>query len=328
MAVLIDTAELPAPERMDAVFSAMVEAVAPCYVIHENPGEGIHTRLEEWQIGDARVLSTDSSGFRLLRTPRQSRQDVTPMIALSVQTRAPGRYVQFSTEQHVAQGGLMIADLSAPYDFSWSGPGGAATLQMPIDQLGVSVDVVRRAMAGLTESPLYDLVTDHVRRLVADAERLAADPAAHELGAATIELARAFLLSASRSGQQVRPAMAETLPTRIRAYVRRHLTDPDLSPESIAAAHNISVRYLYKVCARSGFSLQQWIIRERLRGARDELSDPASADRTIAVVARRWGFSDPTHFSRRFRGEYGASPGEWRRFHAHAGDASDEPTLN
>ncbi|NUU21535.1 MAG: helix-turn-helix domain-containing protein [Streptomycetaceae bacterium] len=313
MAVLIDTAELPADERVDAVYAAMVEAVAPCYVIHEDPEHGIHTRMEEWQIGDARVLSTDSSGFRLLRTAKQSRQDTTPVIALSVQTRAPGRYLQFSTEQRVSQGGLMIADLSAPYEFSWSGPGGAATLQMPIDLLGVSVDVVRRAMSGVTSSPLYGLVADHVRRLTADAARLATDPAAPELGAATIELARAFLLSASRTGRDHRPAMAETLLTRIRAYVRCHLTDPRLTPETIAAAHNISVRYLYKVCAQAGFSLQQWIIGERLRGARSELADTTASGRTVAMIARHWGFSDPTHFSRRFRAEYGLSPGEWRR---------------
>ncbi|WP_436777552.1 helix-turn-helix domain-containing protein [Yinghuangia sp. YIM S09857] len=313
MTVLIDTTELPVAERVDAVYTAMVEAVAPCYVIHEAPAHTLHTRVEEWQLGGARVLRTESSGFRLLRTPKQSRRSASPMIALSVQTRAAGRHVQFAAEQLVPPGGLMIADLSAPYDFSWSGPGGAATLQVPIDQLGVSADVIRRAMTRLPASPVYHLLIEHVRRITAEAPRLSDDVSAPELGAASVELARALLISAGRSAGTGRPVLAETLLTRVREYVRARLTDPNLSPDSVAAAHNISVRYLYKICAQAGFSLEQWVIGERLRGARDELADPVAAGRTVAVVARRWGFSDPTHFGRRFRAEYGLTPSEWRR---------------
>ncbi|MGW0662015.1 helix-turn-helix domain-containing protein [Streptodolium elevatio] len=317
MTVLIDTTELPVAERVDAVYTAMVEAVAPCYVIHEAPAHTLHTRVEEWQLGGARVLRTSSSGFRLLRTPKQSRKSMSPMIALSVQTRAAGRHVQYAAEQLVPPGGLMIADLSAPYDFSWSGAGGAATLQVPIDQLGVPVDVIRRAMTRLPASPVYNLVIEHVRRITAEAALLSDDAGALELGSASIELARALLVSAGRSGASGRPVLAEILLTRVREYVRARLTDPDLSPESVAAAHNISVRYLYKICAQAGFSLEQWVIGERLRGARDELADPAAATRTVAVIARRWGFSDPTHFGRRFRAAYGVTPSAWR---SRAGD--------
>ncbi|HEX6452329.1 MAG TPA: AraC family transcriptional regulator [Trebonia sp.] len=32
----------------------------------------------------------------------------------------------------------------------------------------------------------------------------------------------------------------------------------------------------------------------------------------MAAIARRWGFADSTHFSRRFRQAYGMSPREWR----------------
>jgi AraC-like DNA-binding protein len=107
--------------------------------------------------------------------------------------------------------------------------------------------------------------------------------------------------------------LAETLLTRVRAHVRHHLTDPDLRPATIAAAHNVSLRHLYKVCAQAGFSLEQWIIGERLRGAREELLRRESRHRSIAVIARGWGFRDPSHFARRFLAAYGVTPKEWRR---------------
>jgi AraC-like DNA-binding protein len=95
------------------------------------------------------------------------------------------------------------------------------------------------------------------------------------------------------------------------AYARRHLSDPGLDAEQIAAAHHISVRYLYKVLADGDVSLRDWIRTHRLEACRRELS--ASDVSTIAAVARRNGFVDMSAFSRAFRTEYGISPSEWRR---------------
>jgi len=58
-------------------------------------------------------------------------------------------------------------------------------------------------------------------------------------------------------------------------------------------------------------SLSEWIMTERLEGARRTLAAPTRST-TIGTIARRWGFTDSTHFSRRFRGAYGLSPREWR----------------
>jgi AraC-like DNA-binding protein len=313
MGFVLDTADIPPGDRIDVVYEAMMQASVPSYVIHEDPGDEIHTRLELWDLGSASVFTARSTGLRLLRTPRQARQDAAPVIALSVQMLADGRHEQLGHRQIVRPGSLMMADLSSPYDFSWSGDGAAGCIQIPIDQIGLPIDVIRRAAANLRTSPLYDMVTSHVAHLARDAEQLSADPAAATLGGASIELTRALLASAAHAEPHARAALAETLLTRIRTYVRQHLADPDLRPATIAAAHNISVRYLYKICASADLSLEQWIIGERLRCAREELLRPDTHRRTIAMVARRWGFTDPTHFTRRFRGTYGLTPSEMRR---------------
>jgi AraC-like DNA-binding protein len=314
MPYVLDTAVIPARDRVEAVFAAMMQASAPCYVIHEDPDGDVHARMGLWELGGATIFTTRASGIRLLRTPRQAKQDVMPVVALSVQQQAHGRHAQLARQAIVAPGELMAVDLSAPYDFSWSGHGAAGCIQIPIDQLGLPVDVIRRAVGNVRETPLHRLVGQHIAHLVADADRLSVDPAATALGAASIELARALLVSAAHVDS--REAMADTLLTRVRAYVRRHLTDPDLRPATIAAAHNVSLRHLYKVCAGAGLSLEQWIIDERIRGAREELSRPEGGQRSIAMIARRWGFRDPTHFTRRFRAEYGITPSEWRSAHS------------
>ena len=69
---------------------------------------------------------------------------------------------------------------------------------------------------------------------------------------------------------------------------------------------------------QSSLSLTQWIIAQRLEGARHELSLIRS-ERNITAICHDWGFADVTHFSRRFRSAYGISPREWRQLCREAG---------
>ncbi|MGY2060394.1 helix-turn-helix transcriptional regulator, partial [Nocardia gipuzkoensis] len=105
---------------------------------------------------------------------------------------------------------------------------------------------------------------------------------------------------------------AEVLMAQIRSYIRRHATDCNLTPGSIARAHCISVRRLYQLCSSSNFSLQQAIIQERLQQARHALIEPRFQRQNIAMVANMCGFRDPSHFSRRFRAAFGMTPREWQ----------------
>jgi len=322
MGLVLDTADIPRRERIEAVYAAMMAASVPSYVIHEDPDGEVRTRLQVWDLGSANIFTASSTGLQLVRTAKQARQDAAPIIALSVQMVGDGRHEQLGHRQVVRPGSLMMADLSSPYDFSWSGRGAAGCIQIPIDQVCLPIDVIRRAAANLRTSPLYDLVTDHVVHLVRDAEQLSADLAAPALGRASIELARALLASAAHTEPHAGAVLAETLLTQVRTYVRQHLADPELRPATIAAAHNISLRYLYKICAQADFSIEQWIIGERLQGARDELLLPQGRAHTIAMVARHWGFTDPTHFTRRFRSAYGLTPSELRRLSTNVHPAS------
>jgi AraC-like DNA-binding protein len=58
-----------------------------------------------------------------------------------------------------------------------------------------------------------------------------------------------------------------------------------------------------------------WVRTRRLEAAREELARTGAAHRSIAAVAARWGFSNPSHFSRAFRERYGMSPVQWRSAH-------------
>lgn len=96
-------------------------------------------------------------------------------------------------------------------------------------------------------------------------------------------------------------------------YIAQHLTDPNLTPAKVAEASRISLRYLHWLFAGIGTSVGQYIIRERLQRCRQELASPATNRRKVADIALSAGFNDVTHFSRRFKQEFGTSPRAFSR---------------
>jgi AraC family transcriptional regulator, positive regulator of tynA and feaB len=67
------------------------------------------------------------------------------------------------------------------------------------------------------------------------------------------------------------------------------------------------------VLAQEGTSIRRLILERRLARCRTALEDPMQAHRSISEIAYGWGFSDMTHFGRKFRETYGMLPSEYRR---------------
>ncbi|MEW2516422.1 AraC family transcriptional regulator [Streptomyces sp. NPDC046870] len=111
-----------------------------------------------------------------------------------------------------------------------------------------------------------------------------------------------------------RPDTRAPLMKDILDFIDLRLSDTDLSPETIARAHHISVRYLHKLFREEGTTVGRLIQRRRLAECRRVLTLRSAENLTIAAVAHRWGFASPTHFSRVFRATYGMSPSAWREF--------------
>jgi AraC-like DNA-binding protein len=314
LVTLIDTDRLSPSERRPAQVGAVLEAAIGSRVRFADRRPPTHARMDAWDLSGLTVTRTDLSGeLELTQSARQAREDTEPLLSFAVQEVGTALQQHLDGELVVPAGGLTLTDVTSPWAYRWSGRGVCRSLQVPVARLGVSVDVVRRALPQARHSPLYGLVSAHLEQVARDAEQLVAEPMVHSLASATVDLTRALIVSAAGAGRATDDALAETMLSQVRSHVRQHLTDPDLSARTVAAALSISVRQLYRVCSAAGFSLEQWVIDQRLEGARAELADPGSAGRPVAVVARRWGFTDASYFSRRFRQAHGVTPREWRQ---------------
>jgi AraC-like DNA-binding protein len=248
-----------------------------------------------------------------------------PLLALAVQERGEGLHAQFTPVRRVRAGAMMGMDMTEPFEFSWSGQGASRALMMPLEELDVSAVALRHAVPRLGQSPLYGLMTTHIVGLFDAADAVSTHPMAAEIAGSSADLARALIASLSPDPATRREVAARTLFVRVREYVRQNVRDPGLTAESIARAHNVSLRQLYSACAAADVSLEQLIIRRRLHGVRAELSQPGAQLRSIESVARGWGFRNVSHFSRRFSEEFKVSPREWRKAATLAHRAAQTP---
>ncbi len=99
---------------------------------------------------------------------------------------------------------------------------------------------------------------------------------------------------------------------RVLAHIDQHL-DSELSPESIASAHYISVRYLHALFERHGDTVGHHVRQRRLDQIRRDLADPGLAHLPGYVIAARRGIPNPSHFSKLFHAEFGRSPRAFRQ---------------
>ncbi|WP_143674173.1 helix-turn-helix transcriptional regulator, partial [Streptomyces caniscabiei] len=146
---------------------------------------------------------------------------------------------------------------------------------------------------------------------------------APRLGTVLLDLLAAWFAQVLEAEDALPPETRErALTTRIRAFVRQNLHDPELTPPVIAAAHHISLSYLHRLFQQDtpGETVAAWIRAQRLEGARRDLANPALSTTPVHTIATRWGLPRASDFTRAFRGAYGVSPTEYR---ARAGAARE-----
>jgi AraC-like DNA-binding protein len=314
MAVVLDTTLFPPEERTEAV-RQMGLTGTPMEVKYHCPPEDIVAVFEMWQVGDTKIIRTEGAPRTVWQTDRQARDSAPEIGLFTLKLRGHATSTQSRVTVPEVPGTLLMTDLSHSYEYRETDSGAIIAVLVDFDRLSIPMDIVQRAALVLQSSPLYPLVRLHFQQLCSESTDKVAGSARAMLATATTELLRALIVSAAGNDLQSDDTWNETQRTRIISYIGQHLTDHDLSPAKIAVHHNMSVRTLYNLWSRNEVTLRQWIISERLEGARHELATFGTNGPSVTVVANHWGFADSTHFSRRFRQAYGMSPTDWRRMH-------------
>ena len=307
--LVLDTAAVPRRDRLSLVVESVTGAAQATSFTPESENGAVHLRMSTWDFGGVEIFDTECSAHTLRRAGRPKDDDV-PALFLTYGLKGVGVHSQRDRQVAVRSSMVWATDPSEPYEHRITDTR-TLTAKVPKDALGMPLDLVRPALEHLHKSHLAPLFTHHVsevRRVADNVDRLTA----LSLGTATLSLARALVASVVPDSRVGRDVLEDALLLRVSAFVCEHLGETTLDAQTIASAHFVSVRHLYKLCAEAGIRLEQWIIEERLARAAEDLARSSPATLAVSQVAHRWGFTSAAHFSTRFRRTYGVSPREWQ----------------
>ena len=243
-------------------------------------------RLLSREVGDLQLAASDrppSEGVLALDSPRDPQRDLV-MVAieddhgdrLSLPERAVKRTLTLPRAVLVAAG----CDANIP---------ACLVLEQDRPLVGVLLMVVDEVWSRLPAMSAWDV----------EATR-----------GALVTLTAAVIRAESGS---VRPRSGlPALRAQIDDWITSNLRTGPIRMEDLAVAHSVSARTIHRAFSLTGDTMTAVVRARRLAAVREDL---VHTDMTIAAIAHRWCYYDPSHLGREFRRHFGVSPSEYRESH-------------
>ena len=317
MSTLIRTDQVPAADRLDFVREMTAATWVPmecCSELGDYRGE-----FRASGLGAMQVVVMDIMPITVRRTPKlisQADPDMLKMVLVcggnSCAVAQDGRQASLSSAD------FAIYDTRRPYEVA-CGVDGDRPVQMMTFMFPPSLLPLSRNRLGQlaavrfpADAGLGDLTSQFLLQLARNVDHYSPAEAARLSTAALEVLATRLAHELDVRDWGTPEARRHALLTTIQAFIQQHLGDPGLSPAVIAAAHHVSLRSLHQLFHDEGLTVAGWVRQRRLEFCRQDLADPRLADRPVAAIAARWGFSSAGDFSRVFRAVHGLPPAEYR----------------
>jgi AraC-like DNA-binding protein len=259
-------------------------------------------------------------GARVVRRPHTlRRRSDAGWVKVALQLWGCGVLEQDDRQAALTEGDFAAYVTARPYTFTFAASFRVLVVLCPRSMLPMSpTDLARVTAVPVSgRDGLGGLVSTFLTKLAENGERADAfpsDTANRHLAESLLAMLTASLADVSADPvARSRGTRSEGLLRKVQTYIESHLGQAELSLESIASAHHISVRYLQKLFGRDGTTVTDWIRARRLDNCRRDLVDARFRASSVSAIAARWGMCDAAYFSRCFRARYGLTPTAYRR---------------
>jgi AraC-like DNA-binding protein len=305
----------------DAWQEAVTETYFPLDTEYRNRSEFTGS-LETWSLGSIGVSRMQCDGLLYRRHRRHFLNERDSSVLVTIPELNEVNFVQGSRTAKCGPGGFLVERGDAPYEF-WHGKRNALwVLKISSSSVRSRIGSAERigALNFDATQGVASYFLDTVKTTVAHID---------SIGESAREMAGMHILDmlclAIRSDEKVLDSAASPIRAahlqRAEQYIRDHLKDADLRPQSVADACGISLRYLQRLFTDSEQSINGFIRDNRLNRCAEELSNVANK-RSVAEICYRWGFTDQSQFCKHYRAHFGKTPTDTRRQAAALAQAS------
>ncbi|NAS22818.1 helix-turn-helix domain-containing protein [Herbidospora sp. NEAU-GS84] len=331
------TTDMPVGDRFECWIEHVGRALAPVGG-QAKDRENFQGRIRVIALGAVTLVTAAHPALSVRRSGQMIRRHDPEAYQVALIRNGDGLVMKGRQEMAFGSGDLVLVDTSHPFEALRSAKSdrtSSIVVQVPRALLPLSPRAAGSFPWGTlpTRGGIGRVFAHWLMNIDRYSGELTAD-SARALESVTIELLTAVMSCRFDTvGSMSHESGLYILRSQIRDYVEQRLGDPELSPATIAVAHQVSVRRLYQIFEDEEFTLTAWIRRRRLENCYRDLADPRLLSRPVHAVARRWGFLDAAHFSRTFRAVYGMPPSVHRRLAVHgdphAGiDKQGSPVVN
>jgi AraC family transcriptional regulator, positive regulator of tynA and feaB len=306
--VSCDLPDVETPNLTEAWLEVLARTYTFGFAVRAAPasGERFSAHTSRWQLGSLALVHTVHDRGDGRRGPAEIAASVPDLVGLLYMRRGTIG-LDFEGKPVVLRPGeLVMWDTARRGGFTTSGRVDNQTLVVPRERLAIAAPGYE-AMFGRpfrSDHAAARLMGSFLGSLMPVVSSL--DVAARDAVAdAALDIARAVV--GSRDDAQPRQQTSSRL-MAVRLYIDANVSNPSLSPATIAKANAISLRTLHRLFESTDDSVGAVIRERRLGRCRADLL--RGTDESVTAIAFRWGFRNMSFFSRLFRERYGVSARE------------------
>jgi len=268
-------------------------------------GETFSASTSRWQLGGLALVHTVHDRGEGRRGPAEIAASEPDLVGL-LYMRHGTIGLEFEGKPVVLRPGeLVMWDTARRGGFTTSGRVDNQTLVVPRERLAIAAPGYERMFGRpfRADHPAARLMGSFLGSVMPVISSL--DVAARNAVAdAALDIARAVL--ATRDDPPRQQTSARLMAVQL--YIDANLSNPCLSPATIAKANAISIRTLHRLFESTDDTVGAVIRERRLSRCRADLL--LGTTDSVTAIAFRWGFRNMSFFSRLFRERYGVSARE------------------
>lgn len=305
------TAHLPEQERFEA-WRAHLSPVAELTPAHDRAPTGA-VELATWDLGTLALCQERNPGARFARSPKRVKTTIADHWYLFLLKSGSnwtisdgGRVDERSSRGHGGQLGFYSLGEACHGEMR-----DIETLMLfiPRDLFSNLAGKLDRISNTMLDTARGALLADYLLAL----EQRLPSMTSQDLPAvrrATEAMIAACLVPNPQNSEEAREGLIASLGERARRVIRARLSDPGLTPASLAQTIGVSRSVLYRLFEPQG-GVALYVRNCRLAEAHRAICD-IHETRRLYQIAEACGFSSSQEFSRAFRSRYGYSPSEAR----------------